>query len=358
MRGISLWVCGPGRRAANADRTGKGISVLPTSYDLVLAYAHDYFSSRVRELCGQFDLSFFLVEPIWATEFVHKLQAGEVKVRVLIDMASDAYLPDDPYFTLAKTVKQLGGYVIDDPDAGAMMGDKSKFHRLLVDHNIPVPETVIVTRSDLDSFCLTEAMLAQVGLPFVVKPGWGSGRQGVILDGQSEADLRQSAAAVPYSDAFLLQRKITPKSLEGRVAWFRVFHIFGEVIPCWWHPTTGDYQLVTPLEERRFKLQPLTRIMKDIARVSKIHFFSSEITLTAEKRFFVIDYLNTECDMSAKSFWPSGVPDELARHVAWVLVDHAMAVAKRRRGPFDDELMQRDQDWLERQRQSGQAPRE
>lgn len=331
---------------------------MPTYYDIALTYVHDHFSSRVRELCGQFDLSFFLIEPVWVEDFFRKLQLGEIKVRVLIDMASDAYQPNDLYFQLAKEVKKSGGYVIDDPDAGAIMGHKSRFHTMLVEHNIPVPETVIVDRSELETFQLTEAIIAQVGTPFVVKPGWGSGRAGVILDGQSEADLRTSAEATPYSDAFLLQRKIVPRSLDGRIGWFRMFHVFGEVIPCWWHPTTGDYQLVTPLEERRFKLRPLTRIMKDIAKVSKINFFSSELTLADDGRFLVIDYLNTECDMSTKSFWPSGVPDELMRHVTWVLVDHAMTIAKRRRGPFDDELLQRDADWLARRKQERLKRRE
>lgn len=330
---------------------------MPTSYDVVLAYVHDYFSSRVRELCAQFDLSFFLVEPVWLADFVRKLQDGELNVRVLIDMASDAYLPDDLYFILAKEVKRRGGHVIDDPEAGAIMGHKSRFHTMLVDYGVPVPETVIVQRNELNAFRLTETVIAQVGTPFVVKPAWGSGRQGVILDARSAADLHRSAEAAPYSDALLLQRKIVPKSLDGHVGWFRMFHVYGEVIPCWWHPTTGDYQLVTPLEERRFRLAALTRIMKDIARVSKIHFFSSEIALAEDGRFLVIDYLNTECDMSAKSFWPSGVPDELARHVAWVLVERAMAIAKRRRGAFDVELTQRDAEWLARRRQERQSRR-
>lgn len=330
---------------------------MPTVYDIALTYEHDYFSSRVRELCGQFDLSFFLVEPVWVADFLHKLQAGDIAVRVLIDMASDAYQPEDLYFALAQEVKRRRGLVIDDPDAGAIMGHKARFHTMLVDHQVPVPETIIVQRHALDTFRLTDEVLARVGLPFVVKPGWGSGRQGVIVDGRSEADLRRSAAAAPHSDTVLLQRKIVPKALDGRVGWFRMFHVFGEVIPCWWHPTTGDYQLVTPLEERRFRLGPLTKIMKDIARVSNIHFFSSEIALTEDGRFLVIDYLNTECDMSTKSFWPSGVPDELARRVAWILVERAMAVAKRRRGPFDTALAQRDADWLERRRQARHTPR-
>jgi hypothetical protein len=325
--------------------------VIPTCYDIALANGHDYFSSRVQALCGQFDLSFFLIEPTWAAEFVRKLQARDLKVRVLIDMVSDAYQPDDIYFTLAREVKKTGGHVIDDPDTGAIMGHKAKFHQMLVAHAIPVPETVIVDRSELDTFCLTDAVFAQVGMPFVVKPAWGYGRQGVILEGRSEADLHRSAAAAPFSDSFLLQRKIVPTSLDGHVGWFRIFHVFGEVIPCWWHPMTGNYQLLTPLEERRFRLRPLTKIMRDIAQVSKIRFFSSEIALTEDGRFFVIDYLNTECDMQAKSFWPSGVPDELARHVAWVLVEHAMTIVKRRRRPFDEELKKRDADWLERHEQ-------
>jgi hypothetical protein len=329
---------------------------MPTVYDIALSYVHDYFSSRVQELCGQFDLSFFLVEPIWVDTFLQKLQAGDLKVRVLIDMMSDAYQPNEPYFALARAVKNARGQVIDDPDAGAVMGHKSLFHRMLLEQGVPVPETVIVARSHLETFRLSEDIVAQIGMPFVVKPAWGSGRQGVILGASSEADLHRSAAAAPLSDAFLLQRKIDPASLDGRVGWFRLFHVFGEIISCWWHPTTGDYQLVTPLEERRFKLRPLTRIMRDIARVSKINFFSSEITLTEDGRFLVIDYLNTECDMSTKSFWPSGVPDEVARHVAWTLVDHAMEVVQRRRRRFDEELGKRDEDWLERRRQSRRRP--
>jgi hypothetical protein len=331
---------------------------MPVHYDVALAYVQDYFSSRVRELCGQFDLSFFLVEPTWVEEFLRKHQAHEIKARVLVDMASDAYQPDDPYFTLAKEVKHSGGYVIDDPDAGAVMGHKAKFHRMLVEHHVPVPATVIVERHELHDFRMTDELIECLGIPFVVKPAWGSGRQGVILEGRSKADLHRSAEESPHSDAFLLQRKVVPKSLDGRVGWFRMFHVFGEVIPCWWHPMTGQYQLVTPLEERRFKLGPLTKIMKDIARVSKINFFSSEIALAEDGRYFSIDYLNTECDMSASSFWPSGVPDELARHVAWLLVEHAMGVAKRRRGPFDEELEKRDEDWLARRRQGRSVPGE
>ena len=96
--------------------------------------------------------------------------------------------------------------------------------------------------------------------------------------------------------------------------------------------------------------------MKDIARVSRINFFSTEIALTCDEKFLTIDYLNTGCDMHAKSFWPSGPPDEVVRHIAWMLVEHGMATARKRRGPFDDELDQMDDEWEERQRRGLSPP--
>jgi len=148
-------------------------------YDIALSFTQEFFSSRIRELCGQFDLSFFLVEPHWVYDFIRKLQEGEIRVRVLIDMGSDAYEPENLYFLLAKEVKRTGGIVINDPDSSAVAAHKGLVHGLLVQNGIPVPETIIVNRSHLNTFHLTEEIKSYVGIPFVVKPGWGGGGRGL-----------------------------------------------------------------------------------------------------------------------------------------------------------------------------------
>jgi glutathione synthase/RimK-type ligase-like ATP-grasp enzyme len=173
-------------------------------YDMALSSASQFFASRMRELCGQFDLPFFFIEPIWAADFLQKLRDREIGVRVLIDMAADLYEPDNPYLLIAQEVKKSGGQVIDDPDLGAVAAHKGKFHKLLVEHNIPLPETVIVPRSELETFRITDEIKAYVGEPFVVKPGWGGGGLGVNVDGHSEEDLRRSAELAVSSDSFLI----------------------------------------------------------------------------------------------------------------------------------------------------------
>jgi hypothetical protein len=327
-------------------------------YDVVLSSAQGYFSSRVRELCGQFDLPFFLVEPVWVGDFLNKLQRGDIGVRVLIDMAGDPYEPDDPYFSLATEVKRAGGYVIDDPDRTAVTAHKGLFHDMLLQNQIPVPKTVVVAREQLNSFQITDEMRAAVGVPFVVKPAWGGGGIGVSVDGRLEKDLLWCAEKAPHSDSVLIQERVKPKRLEEHLGWFRVFHVMGEVIPCWWEPPANQYQLVTPLQRKVYKLGPLVRIVRDIARVSKMELFTTEVCLTDDGRFLAVDYLNNDPDMSPKSFFPTGVPDEVIRHIAWLLVFRAMSIAKRGHGYFDEELEEKDQDWADRRRRGLLVPGE
>jgi hypothetical protein len=37
---------------------------MTTYYDVALANDQQFFSSRIREFCAQFELSFFLIEPV------------------------------------------------------------------------------------------------------------------------------------------------------------------------------------------------------------------------------------------------------------------------------------------------------
>jgi glutathione synthase/RimK-type ligase-like ATP-grasp enzyme len=128
------------------------------TYDIVLSSPfsnYDFFAHKLRELCGQMGLSFFLVDDVWVKEFFHKVQTKEVSVRVLLDLTANQTMVNDPYTALAKEIKRQGGCVIDDPDTTAAVAHKAKFHNMLLQHHIPVPETIVVGRSELETFKLT-----------------------------------------------------------------------------------------------------------------------------------------------------------------------------------------------------------
>jgi hypothetical protein len=74
-----------------------------------------------------------------------------------------------------------------------------------------------------------------------------------------------------------------------------------------------------------------------------MEFFSTEIALTNGGRFVAVDYLNDECDLHAKSYWPDGPPDELVRRAAMLMVNRAIAVLHKH--AFENELVERDRGW-------------
>ena len=106
-----------------------------------------------------------------------------------------------------------------------------------------------------------------------------------------------------------LQERIVPVPMHGRKAWFRVFYVFGTVIPCWWDDETHIYNIITKQEITMHHLRPLITITKKIYEVCKLDFFSTEIAVTANERFIVVDYVNDICDMRLQSKHVDGVPD-------------------------------------------------
>ena len=303
----------------------------------------------MRELCGQMNLSFFLVNDTWIDEFYRKLRAREISVRVLLDLTANQTVENDPYLLLAREVKRQHGHVIDDPDVTAKAAHKGRFYQMLVYNEIPVPGTIVVDRTELDTFKVTDAIKKRLGVPLVVTPAWGDSGVGVEVDATSEEALHWSAEQVPNSDSFLIQQRLRPVNVGNHLGWFRLFHICREVIPCWWNPVTHDYQLVTPAQIRQYKLAPLRRIMRGIAQVSQMKKFTSEICLHEDGNFYAIDYVNADPDMNPRSFYPNGVPDEVVRHIVWLLFYEEMHLVKRRHGFFDDELVESESslNWLE-----------
>ena len=174
------------------------------------------------ELCGQMGLTYFFVNELWVQKFLEKLQNKELQVRVLLDMTAVQTDADDPFTLLAREVKNQKGYIIDDPDKVAQVAHKGYFHQILLDNKVPVPETIVVNKDDIDSFEVDDEVVRRVGLPFVVKPAWGDSGLGVVMDGYSKAAIYKSALEARKSDAFLLQRFVDPQQLGNHAGWFRL----------------------------------------------------------------------------------------------------------------------------------------
>jgi hypothetical protein len=298
-------------------------------YDLAMTHlldADDYFIHRVQGHCAEAGLNFFLIEPLWVAGFLENLRAGGVWCRVLLNMHSDHHRPEDVYHRLVALAAQRGVTVIDPPETAIAAFDKARLHPRLIEAGLAVPPSVIVPREEAGRFKLSAEQAATIGAPFVIKPNMGYGRRGVVLDAMSEADLWRSVAAWDNSH-YLLQKKIVPRQIEGRPAYFRVYHVFGEVWVCWWNHQTDEYRRLRPGDLDEATLETLRQTVRRIAALTSMSFFSSEIAVDESNQFIVIDYVNDQCHLLTQTANPRiGVPDDVVGEIAARLVAGAKAL--------------------------------
>ena len=291
--------------------------------------ADDFFIHRVEQHCAEAGLNFFLIEPLWVEAFYEGLHQGHLWPRVLVNMHSEHHQPKDIYHRLVRLAQERHTQIIDPLDRAIAAFDKARLHPRLLSHGMQVPFSIIVPSETLPGFRLSDQDRAALGLPFVIKPGMGYGRNGVIMDATGEDDLARSAAAWPDTH-YLLQRRIVPGELNGAPSYFRVYFVFGTVWCSWWNCYTDHYRLVTPGEMEEFKLEPLREIIRQMAALTGMKFFSSEIARTQGGEFIVIDYVNDQCHMLSQSANPKiGVPDELVGAIARRLVEAARELIRK-----------------------------
>ena len=283
---------------------------MPDYYHLAIAWDWEHDADFVAMLESQIQSHRMLSYSI-SHHNVHetqkKMQKGEIQFGAFLDRAGDG---DEKFPPFAKAIGKTSAIFINHPDVVHHAIDKATMHLEFITKGIEVPFSVIISpHNKKKEVELRLSDIAKLGWPFIMKPANTTGGGiGVILNAASLKDVIETRQH-HKNDKYLLQDRIVPVTMHGRKAWFRVFYIFGTVIPCWWDDETHIYAIMTKQEITMHHLRPLITITKKIYEVCKLDFFSTEIAVTANERFVVVDYVNDICDMRLQSKHVDGVPD-------------------------------------------------
>jgi hypothetical protein len=301
-------------------------------YDLVLTYDWEFdrdFIRLIETLASGRGLRTLAVPPADAGLVLEAFRSCELDFRVLLDRASGAS-PD--FIALQALAVERGRDVIESLEKLRWASDKATMHLEFLTAGLRTPYTVILPAFAAEpEIVLGPGDLAPLGLPFVIKPANTTGGSvGVIADATGPAEVLAARRTYP-SDKYLLQEKVVPETSGGRRFWFRGFYVLGEVHLTWWDDRSHIYAELGHEEAAARGLEPIYTIVRAIARVSRLRFFSTEVARDAGGRLLVVDYVNEICDMRLKSVHVDGVPDAVAERIAGRIAAHAGEVAARER---------------------------
>lgn len=288
-------------------------------YDLCLPWYWEYdidFVRYVEQSCDEKGLTFWQITPDNLLESITALYRGEKSFNTLLDRSQG----DDRFLPINNWAREYNKRRINPPELSQWSEDKATMHLELISAGLHTPYTILLP-SFLEEPAIASLDLSPLGHQFVIKPSNGGGSAGVILGASSLDQILRARIDFP-EQKYLIQATVTPRTIQGRPAWFRVFYSVGKVYPCWWHPLSHVFATVTPSEEHRYGLAPLHEITHRIASICKLDWFTTEIALTHED-FVVVDYVNDQIDTRVQSNAVDGAPDEVIRNVAACLVQLA-----------------------------------
>jgi len=289
-------------------------------YDFGIAWNWEFDRDLVNQLnegCLKKGLKPYLIHPNNLYEALELIKNDKLGFRCFFDRATDT---DHRFYELIELLQDEDTEFINHPDRIKWVNDKALIHMDFIINKMPVPETFIYYPTDDRRTVL--AKIKQVGIPFVIKPAHGVeiGGLGVLVSAKSIDDLYNWHNRY-RNFVFLLQRQVHPCLLGKRAAYFRIYHILGKIIPVWWDPLTHVYEAVTDEEISRYKLKTLLTLTEKIARLYKLCFFSTEIAIEKGRHYFIVDYVNDQCDMRRKSKYRDGVCDEVVDKIVETLLN-------------------------------------
>ncbi len=291
----------------------------PLNYDLAFAWNWQYDAGFVRlmqQACTVHLVSLLDITPDNLDSVLLGLEQNTIQFSTFLDRAADT----DPKFSPVCDWASLHcKYVFNPATKTTRANNKALMHYALISAGLQTPYTIILPphQSNPD---LPDIDLSVLKNHFAIKPSHGGGSEGVVTDARHPEQVQTARQMFP-GDSYLLQATIQPTSLAGKQAWFRVLYCCNHIFPCWWHTDTHLYIQLTPEEESVLHLERLKSITRQIAALIELDLFSTEIALTNEGQFVVVDYVNDPLDLRLQSEAIDGVPDEIVSGIANTLAD-------------------------------------
>ncbi len=299
-------------------------------YDLCLAWNWEYdadFVTLLGEACRSRGLSVLEITPDNLLKRLRELEEYLVTFWAFLDRASDA---DFRFTSLVHWAHRHASFRVNPHEQARRSCSKATMHWELIEAGLYTPHTIILPSFEEEPN-LPAIDLGPLKGRFVIKPSRGGGGDGVVTGASSLTEVHDARRAYP-TERYLLQAEIFPAQLDCRSAWFRVLYCAGQVYPCWWDTNTHVYTPVSDAEKAALGLEPLWEVTATLARVSGLDLFSTEISLTVEGLFVVVDYVNDQLDLRLQSKAADGVPDaivcDITNRLASLLETHRPSLRK------------------------------
>ena len=292
-------------------------------FHLLLSYTWEYdkeFAERVNKILSGYNLRLLIFNENNINETVTLIKDKGFTFDAYLDRASDV---DENFNIITDLLKKTNTYLINPMDIADIVVNKANMLPRIIQAGLKTPRTFLIPPHDkYNEITLSDADLDEIGRPFIIKPCYYTGGgDGVVTDATSLQQIIEVRKIHP-DDNYLVQEKIYPASVNGKRAWFRIIWAFGDILISQWDDLDHTYSDLAEYLPEENILNEMKLIVRKIAELCQLDYFSTEVAMTEKNELFVIDYVNDQIDMRLKANHADGVPERIVDKFIRSMIEH------------------------------------
>lgn len=289
------------------------------------------FAQEIAHAARLYRIRWVCVPKQHSDKFRSRVEHGRLKIGVFFNTQADGVTLDSPALLLCRALKANNSLVIEDPDDIKNYADKGLQLTYLQHAGLPVPKHHVIENWKSSKRPTNIFKNIKLNSKWVARSAIGMNRQLFVISKAKSMTKALAKAGFKPGHRILIHRNYTPLTKGNRELRFRVWYLFGHVVPCWYQkgiPTpdilrTGDIGF--PLFGR------LVSLMRKIAEITLLDWFVTELVVSREhtkKELIVREPANALAGIGPGNKPLNSVPAEVLRIAAHRIVEIAWRYAR------------------------------
>lgn len=259
-------------------------------------------------------------------KFRRRVEHGRLKIGVFLNTQADGVTLESPAMLLCRVLKASNCLVIEDPDDIKNYADKGLQLTYLQRAGLPVPKHHVIENWKSGKRPATISKHVMLDSKWVARSAIGMNRQLFVISKARSMTKALTKAGFKSGHRILIHRNYTPLTKGSRELRFRVWYLFGDVVPCWYQKGISTPEVLKTSDIGFPLFGQLVSLMRKIAEITLLNWFVTELVVSREhkkKELIVREPANALAGIGPGNKPLNDVPAEVLRIAAHRIVEIA-----------------------------------
>jgi len=289
------------------------------------------FVQEIARAARRYRIRWVCVPKLHAVKLQRGVEQERVKIGVFLNTQADGVNLGSPAMLLCRTLKEHNTLVIEDPDDIKTYADKGLQLGYLQRAGLPVPKHYVIEDWKRNKRPRTIARNITLDSKWVARSATGMNRQLFLISSAKSMTRALAKAGFKPGNRILIHRNYAPLIEGSRELRFRVWYLFGHLVPCWYQKGVLMPEMLRTGDISSPHFGQLVYLMGKIAEITLLDWFVTEMVVSKEqkkKALIIREPANALAGIGPGNKPLNSVPREVLRIAAHRIVEVAWRYAR------------------------------